>query len=117
MFLCHVLDDFVLQPVCLGKLKQRDWWIKQEGMKDLYKNDYKMALHIHAFSWSGWILVPFIFFSNVEDTYIFTMFLINGLIHYMVDNKKANDKDISLVTDQLIHIGQVVITFLILIYV
>lgn len=52
MLLCHIIDDFVLQPICLSKLKQKDWWEKHIYENVMYKDDYKMALFIHSMSWS-----------------------------------------------------------------
>ena len=63
MLLCHIIDDFVFQPICLSKLKQRDWWERnvgneEYGMPLLYKNDYKAALIIHSLSWAIMINLP-----------------------------------------------------------
>ena len=44
---CHIVDDYYLQGI-LASMKQKTWWPKQEGYRDLYKNDYKMALFIHS---------------------------------------------------------------------
>lgn len=109
LFLVHVIDDFVLQPVCLSKLKQRDWWKQhEEGCKDMYKHDYLMALAIHAFSWSAWIALICSFYTN---TIIVTLlFIFNGFIHFIVDNLKANKKVLNLIQDQLIHLVQLAAT-------
>ena len=29
MFLFDIIDDFVLQPICLSKLKQKRYWIEE----------------------------------------------------------------------------------------
>ena len=42
MILCHIIADYSLQG-WLASAKQLDWWKKQEGYNDFYKNDYKMA--------------------------------------------------------------------------
>lgn len=116
MFLCHVLDDFVLQPACLGKLKQRATWMDDPvGKDERYKNDYKCALLIHSVSWSSWILVPGIFMLSIPGWILGGTILINSFIHYKVDDLKANRRRINLWADQLIHIIQVIVTFLILI--
>ncbi len=107
MFLCHVLDDFVFQLVCLSKLKQKSEWPKSR----LYRNDYLVALLIHAFSWSGWILVPWMIFRDVEGVVLGIIFVINGLIHAFVDHLKCNTYSLNLVWDQSIHILQILITW------
>lgn len=115
MFLCHVLDDFVLQPICLAKLKQRITWQEdKEGRKEKYKNDYKCALLIHSLSWSGWILIPVIFLLSISEWLLGILWIINTIIHYKVDNWKANRFKINLWTDQIIHFLQLIITYLII---
>ena len=111
MILCHVIDDFVLQPICLSKLKQEKWWKQHEEYKDLYKNDYKVALLIHSMSWSIMVMLPIIFFVNVPQINIFLMFVLNTFIHYLTDDEKANKGTINLVTDQGIHFTQILMAW------
>jgi hypothetical protein len=111
MILCHIIDDFVLQSTCLTKLKQKEWWIGQNGYKDLYKNDYKMALAVHSMSWSIMVLLPLIFFSEASEMALFGMFIANAIIHYITDDAKANKGKINLVTDQCIHLLQVLMAW------
>ncbi len=68
MILLHIFDDFVLQKATLSNLKQREWWerkigTEEYGMPLMYKNDYKMALVIHALSWSIMIHLPLFIFN------------------------------------------------------
>lgn len=108
MLLCHIIDDFVLQPICLSKLKQKDWWEKHIYENVMYKDDYKMALFIHSMSWSIMISLPIILFIDFPDYLLFTMFVINLLIHYYIDDLKANKLSINLMADQFIHMLQIV---------
>ena len=108
MLLCHIIDDFVLQPICLSKLKQKDWWEKHIYENVMYRDDYKMALFIHSMSWSIMISLPIILFIDFPDYLLFTMFVINLLIHYYIDDLKANKLSINLMTDQFIHMLQIV---------
>lgn len=122
MIFCHIVDDYYLQG-WLASAKQKSWW-ETNAPDELYKNDYKMALMEHAFSWSFMIHVPIIVSSflievpYLSDVYGVTL-VINMCIHAVVDNLKANKKKINLVTDQTIHLFQIVITgiiYLLLIY-
>ena len=114
MLLCHVIDDFVLQPICLSKLKQKSWWEKQEGFEPLYKDDYKMALFIHSMSWAIMIMLPIMFLiPTINQTLLFFMVFLNIIIHYGVDDMKANEHEINLIKDQTIHLIQVILTFII----
>ena len=108
MFMLHVLDDFVLQPICLSKLKQKKTW---EGLGDLYKEDYKCALLIHALSWSCMINLPWMFMA--DDMLLAGLIIINAAIHYHIDDLKANKGKINLWQDQLCHFAQIIITWLI----
>lgn len=120
MMLCHIIDDFVLQPVCLSKLKQKSWWIsecqKENVEIDKYCNDYRMALAMHSMSWSTMILLPWIILSStVNPVALLLMWLFNAVVHYWVDDLKANHYSINLVTDQLVHACQIILTFTILV--
>ena len=114
MILAHVVDDFVLQPVCLSKLKQKSWWEKQDEYKRLYKDDYKMALLIHSMSWSIMTLLPAIFMLNPTGFLLLGVFIVNTLIHYVVDNEKANKGHLNLMADQFIHLSQIFASWIIL---
>lgn len=115
MLLCHVIDDFVLQPVCLSKLKQKDWWKDNVSEQDYYKYmyDYQMALWMHCMSWSAMIHLPLMIFLDCSGMILFISFAINAVIHYVIDDLKANEKKINLKTDQLIHIVQIFLTLII----
>lgn len=111
MIFMHIVDDYYLQGI-LASMKQKEWWQKQSNYKDLYKNDYKIALILHAFSWSFMIMLPFVIFGRF--TLVMLSFIIaNTIIHAFVDNEKANEKSISLVQDQLVHFVQIIITWLV----
>lgn len=117
MFYLHILDDFVLQKLgCLAILKQKDWWTAQKEYKPLYKYDYIVALLAHSFSWAFMIMLPIAakFDFNVSISFIITLFA-NALIHCVVDDLKANKGRINLITDQFIHIVQILITAIILV--
>lgn len=111
MILMHIVDDYYLQGI-LASMKQKSWWEKQEGYTNLYKNDYKMALLMHSMSWSIMLLVPAMFLLNVNGYALFGIFVVNALIHYHVDNLKANKKQINLMFDQTIHIMQIIATWI-----
>lgn len=114
MIFAHIIDDFVLQPICLSKLKQKSWWEKQEGYKDLYRNDYKMALLIHSMSWSIMILIPILLLLEIPQILILMAFCINTLIHYAIDDSKANKGKLNLIQDQIIHLMQIIITWMLI---
>ena len=113
MILCHIIDDFVLQPVCLSNLKQKSWWGEHCNGKQ-YRNDYKMALFIHSLSWSIMIHLPIILLYICNSWVLSFSILINMIIHYIVDDLKANKYKINLVIDQTIHFIQIILTFIII---
>ena len=99
--------------------KTKSWWEKNAPDK-LYKNDYIMALCEHAFSWTFMImLIPTIYTYFNPNELIYKMyvfvFCFNWVIHCIIDDCKANKKNINLIQDQLIHILQIVITWIVFI--
>ena len=111
MILLHIIDDFVLQPISLSNLKQKKWWEKQEGYSDKYKDDYKVALAIHSISWSIMIHIPLvIMFPSLGQLALLISFIVNAVIHYYIDDLKANKLKINLFEDQMVHFCQICTT-------
>ena len=111
MILFHIIDDFVLQPISLSNLKQKKWWKKQEGYSDKYKDDYKVALAIHSISWSIMIHIPLvIMFPSLGQLALLISFIVNTVIHYYIDDLKANKLKINLFEDQMVHFWQICTT-------
>ena len=109
MILCHIIADYSLQG-WLASAKQEDWWKKQEGYNDFYKNDYKMALFMHSLEWSIMINLPIIVFYNFQvNIYILNSLIGNCYLHYIIDNLKANLKIFNLVLDQIFHLIQIIL--------
>ncbi len=118
MIFCHLIDDYKLQGI-LANMKQQKWW-KENADKDLYRNDYKMALIEHAFSWSFTTTLPFLIIAFIQNNSLLVILLIvnyviNTAIHAFVDDLKANKFKINLVEDQLAHLLQIICTWNILI--
>lgn len=114
MIFCHVLDDYYLQGI-LASLKQKDYWTKMNGYSEFYKYDYIVALIFHGFSWSFITLIPVIAFKfdNIPvSIYIFVL-LLQAAIHSIVDDLKANKKYINLVQDQIIHMIQIFMSWIV----
>lgn len=112
MIFCHIVDDYYLQG-WLASAKQRSWWEKN-APDDLYKHDYLMALFMHSFSWTFMMmLVPTLYVLICGWHYYPLVFVLNVIIHMITDNMKANKKKINLIQDQLIHLVQIIVTFLV----
>ena len=119
MFLFDIIDDFVLQPICLSKLKQKRYWIEECKKYNLniskYDTDYITALLIHGLSWSIMIHVPLMFLGGIRDDFFLLLsVLFNAVIHAFIDNLKANKLKINLDVDQCLHVLQIVITWIVL---
>ena len=92
-------------------MKQKSWWEKN-APKRLYQHDYIMALAIHSFSWAFMIMLPIAIYQDYRISIGYVLLLVvNAVIHGIVDHLKANLLKINLITDQLIHLAQIVITF------
>ena len=113
MILLHIIDDFVLQPICLSKLKQKTFWETYVKDDEKYKFDYKVALVIHALSWSIMIHLP-LMVIGVSEFGILLSVIINTIMHAWIDDEKANKLNITLFEDQLMHLIQVGSTWAVL---
>lgn len=111
MIFLHIVDDYYLQGI-LAQMKQKKFW-KEQAPDELYKYDYIWALIMHAFSWTFMIMLPLIFVSPISPAF-YVMFVVNLAVHAYVDNLKANKHKINLWQDQLIHLAQIILTFIIL---
>ena len=118
MIFLHIVDDYYLQG-WLASAKQKSYW-EQNAPDELYKHDYIMALFMHSFSWAFMIMVvPSVYTlinttnTNNASLMLALFFLINLCIHMVVDNSKANLKKINLVQDQLCHLVQILITWIV----
>jgi len=118
MVFCHLIDDFVLQDK-FTYLKQKSWWEKtcmDEGLSiEKYGKDYIMALFEHSLEWSIAIILPIIFILDVPGWVLLCSVVINTIIHYIVDNAKANQLRLNLIQDQLIHFIQIIVSWLIIV--
>lgn len=111
MIFLHIVDDYYLQGI-LAQMKQKKFW-KEQAPDELYKYDYIWALIMHAFSWTFMIMLPLIFVSPINPAF-YIIFVVNLAVHAYVDNLKANKHKINLWQDQLIHLAQIILTFIIL---
>lgn len=113
MLLLHVIDDFVLQPICLSKMKQKKWWVNNGYACSLYSQDYKCALLMHSVSWSTMIMLPIMVVFVINQYILGLVFIINVMVHYLTDDYKANKLKINLWQDQGVHLLQILITWII----
>ena len=111
MIFLHIVDDYYFQGI-LAQMKQKKFW-KEQAPEELYKYDYIWALIMHAFSWTFMIMLPLAFASQIAPAF-YVIFIVNLAVHAYVDNLKANKHKINLWQDQLIHLAQIILTFIIL---
>lgn len=110
MVFLHIVDDYYLQGI-LAKMKQQSWW-KQNAPDDKYRFDYIVALFFHSFSWAFVTMLPVFAISGWQPRhYVLILFILNIIIHGVVDNLKCNKLQINLIIDQSIHIAQIFITW------
>lgn len=112
MIFLHIIDDYKLQGI-LASMKQKKWWKEQKEYKSMYKYDYIIALLTHSFSWSFMIMLPIAFALKFDIGWWAIAYVINMIIHGVVDDLKANKFKINLIIDQSIHLVQIIVTWLI----
>lgn len=112
MLFFHVVADYNLQG-WLASAKQKSYWEKN-APDELYKSDYVCALIMHSISWSFMIMLPVAYYLGftVDEAFVI-MFIVNVIFHVIIDHAKANWGLINLWHDQLLHIIQIVLTFII----
>ena len=119
MLFCHVIADYNLQG-CLADMKQKLWWRKELEKLELdieieqkhYKNDYKMALLVHGFSWAFISMLPLMYLCWCSAPWMLFWFVLwNAAFHALVDHLKANAYLFNLIEDQLLHVLQLAGTF------
>lgn len=113
MFFMHVVADFNLQGI-MASMKQKTWWQKQEGYDEEDNgNDYKFPLFWHSLQWSFCIMLPLFIADNLKINVVSLIFFcLNACCHYIIDDAKANKHCINLVSDQFIHLLQIIGTFI-----
>lgn len=114
MIFCHIVDDYYLQG-WLASAKQKKYW-KENAPDKMYRYDYLVALIMHSMSWAFMIMLPVAAYMswNVNSSFII-LFVLNTICHAFIDNAKANWLLINLITDQSVHIAQILVTFLTLV--
>lgn len=110
MFLMHVIGDSIFQSITLSMKKRKYYW------KDY--NDYRNYLYIfylllHSFIWSTTIHFSLILIMGIKIiTRMFIIsYIINILLHSVIDDMKANRKMIGMIIDQFLHSLQILLTF------
>ena len=120
MIFFGIVDDFYLQGK-LCNLKQKKYW-EDNYQDDKYVGDYKCALIIHSFSWSFMVMLPQLFYIwhlplteesvDVMSIIIGLIIVLNSVIHYLIDDAKANKLTIDLYTDQFLHLFQILFSWI-----
>lgn len=113
MIFFHIVDDYYLQG-WLASAKQKSYW-KENAPDEKYKHDYILALIMHSFSWAFMIMLPIAYVQQFNIGFEFLiLFVVNVVIRAFTDNAKANWKLINLWQDQLVHLLQIGLTYLLI---
>jgi hypothetical protein len=109
MLLGHLVADYTLQG-WLADGKQKSWWRKifgghEDAVPNKYRFDYIAALVCHSLYWSIFICAPFF-----ASSWFLAAVALNTVVHAIVDDLKANKFKINLIQDQLLHLGQILLT-------
>ncbi len=118
MIFLHILDDFCMQPMgFLASGKQKEWW-KKNAPEEMYRFDYLVVMFFHCFSWAFMIMLPLFVYCFIFGGMCYPLLFVgNIVIHFVVDDMKANKRRINLVQDQLAHILQIIITWALWFYI
>jgi hypothetical protein len=109
MVFFHVVADYNLQG-WLATAKQKSFW-KENAPEKLYEYDYICALIMHSISWTFLVMLPIAYVQDFNVGFVYILlFILNVIVHAIVDHMKANDKTINLWVDQILHFVQMFIT-------
>nr|DAJ47596.1 MAG TPA: Protein of unknown function (DUF3307) [Caudoviricetes sp.] len=112
MIFLHIVDDYYLQGV-LANMKQKQWW-QDNAPASLYRYDYIAALIMHSMSWAFMIMLPIAIKMSFDVGGLFIgVWIVNAIIHGVVDDLKANKHKINLIQDQSVHMVQIVLAVII----
>lgn len=112
MIFLHIVDDYYLQGV-LANMKQKQWW-QDNAPASLYRYDYIAALIMHSLSWTFMIMLPIAIKMSFDVGGLFVgAWVVNVIIHGVIDDLKANKHNINLIQDQSVHMVQIVLTAII----
>lgn len=115
MVLCHIIVDFHTQGI-LASMKQKKWWadnVPAMGFTHKYDKDYLAALFMHSVEWSIVVHIPFVVFY-CSNPVVLASVVFNAFAHMFIDDLKCNRMKINLITDQTLHIIQIVASVLIM---
>lgn len=123
MVFIHIMLDFH-QGETIATMKTKKWWLEHPDYKDKYKYDYIVVLLVHGLSWAFAIDIPIfvymykrpILYNNNLLFILLTFIIFNGLGHAFIDHLKANLMFINLITDQILHLIQILIIWGIFVY-
>ena len=108
----HCWDDFHHQG-CLKEMKQKKWWQEHPQYNDMYENDYKVCMMVHAFEWSFTVHAPYLIygfyhnlFTDMKIVMSVASIAFHTLYHARIDSMKANEYTINLIEDQSHHMIQ-----------
>ena len=120
MLFLHIIADFCVQNEFMAKFKQKKEWDRyfhDDFTTDAlvcqkkYKFDYIPVLFVHAFSWAFITYLPllhYVFYSKLLMPETWCIFvLIQTFVHMHIDDQKCNKLKINLITDQLLHLLQI----------
>ena len=109
MVFAHLIADYPLQG-WLAQAKCKDYWADKGGK---CRYDYVPALIGHSLMWSIALIIPILVIFDYDGMFAWVFVVPNALIHYLIDDAKANKKKLNLCQDQLLHLAQIVATWVI----
>lgn len=109
MFMGHVIGDSVFQTSSISLKKRESYWKSYGNYKRYF---YIFYLLVHSFIWSSTIHISLLIILGVKYfNKILISYIVNILLHSIIDDMKANRKLFNLIVDQFLHSLQILLTF------
>lgn len=95
MYLCHVVGVFFVETYLLKRI-----------------NSGKTVRLTYSFTWSGLILLPIMILLSTSGLSLFCMFIINGLLFFVLNDLYLEEQKLTFETAQRINFLQIFFTLL-----
>ena len=121
----HFIGDYVLQVDVLAKLKDVHTWLDLKKENDTKPESKRFKIHpyidwiwamlAHCLIWSFCVHFPILLLGTVEPNKLALSIYVHTLFHFLIDSCKCNTYNISMTTDQICHLIQIIAIMLLII--
>ena len=120
----HFIGDYILQVNVLAKLKDVHTWLDLKKENDTKPESQRFKIHpyidwiwamiAHSIIWSFCVHFPVLLLGTVEPNKLALSIFVQAIFHFVIDSNKCNTYKVSMTTDQICHLVQILVITLLL---